>query len=141
MTSCRRNVVPGGSFFFTVNLAERRRALLTTHIEALRAAFRRTRHQHPFTIDAIVVLPDHLHAVWTMPEDDADFALRWRLIKATFSRPLATGERVSPSRAAKGERGVWQRRSWEHTIRNTAYMPGTGKPGDNERPEGRESPA
>ena len=118
MTSYRRNFVSGGCFFFTVNLAERKLALLTDHVGLLRGAFRETHRRHPFTIDAIVVLPDHLHTVWTLPEDDADFAMRWQLIKSTFSRGLARNERISPSRAAKGERGVWQRRYWEHTIRN-----------------------
>jgi putative transposase len=118
MTTYRRNVVPGGCFFFTVNLADRRLSLLTDHLEALRAAFRETPKRHPFMIEAIVVLPDHLHTVWTLPEDDADFATRWRLIKTTFSRNVPAGERVSASRAAKGERGIWQRRYWEHTIRD-----------------------
>jgi putative transposase len=110
MTDYRRNFIAGGSFFFTVNLAERRLRLLTEHIDELRTALRQTRRHHPFTIDAMVVLPDHLHAVWTLPENDPDFARRWRLIKSAFSRSLATGERISRSRAAKGERGVWQRR-------------------------------
>jgi putative transposase len=118
MTDYRRNFIAGGSFFFTVNLAQRRRRLLTEHIEELRTALRQTRRHHPFTIDAMVVLPDHLHAVWTLPEGDANFATRWRLIKSAFSRSLATGERISGSRAAKGERGIWQRRYWEHTIRD-----------------------
>jgi putative transposase len=118
MTSYRRNFIAGGSFFFTVNLADRRLHLLTDHIEGLRAAFRQTRLRHPFTIDAMVVLPDHLHAIWTLPEGDADFAGRWRLIKSTFSRNLPIGEPISHSRLAKGERGIWQRRFWEHTIRD-----------------------
>ena len=118
MTGYRRNFVIGGSFFFTVNLAERRLRLLTEYIDELRAAFRETRHGHPFTIEAMVVLPDHLHAVWTMPDGDADFATRWRLIKTGFSRRVPIGERISESRAAKGERGIWQRRYWEHTIRD-----------------------
>ncbi|MGY4436672.1 putative transposase [Bradyrhizobium sp. F1.13.1] len=118
MTGYRRNFIPGGSFFFTVNLAERRHSLLTDHVEILRAAFRETRQRHPFTIDGIVVLPDHLHAVWTLPEGDANYATPWRLIKSTFSRGVARGERISSSRAAKGERGIWQRRYWEHTIRD-----------------------
>ena len=66
--SYRRNFLPGGSYFFTVNLAGRRRALLTDHIDLLRAAFRRVRERHPFTIEAAVILPDHLHAIWTLPE-------------------------------------------------------------------------
>ena len=73
---------------------------------------------HPFTIDAWVVLPDHLHAVWTLPEGDADFSLRWTLIKRGFSALLPDGERRCESRAAKGERGVWQRRFWEHAFRD-----------------------
>ena len=118
MTDYRRNFITGGSFFFTVNLAERRLRLLTEHINELRTALRQTRRHHPFTIDAMVVLPDHLHAIWTLPRGDANFATRWRLIKSMFSRSLATGERISDSRAAKGERGIWQRRYWEHTIRD-----------------------
>jgi REP-associated tyrosine transposase len=118
ITDYRRNFIAGGSFFFTANLAERRLRLLTEHIDELRTAFRETRRHHPFTTDAMVVLPHHLHAVWTLPEGDADFATRWRLIKSAFSRSLATDERISESRAAKGERGIWQRRYWEHTIRD-----------------------
>lgn len=92
MTSYRRNLLPGGSYFFTVNLAERRLRLLTEHIELLRAVFRDALVRHPFTIEAIVVLPDYLHAIWTLPERDSDFALRWRLIKTTSSRALPRGE-------------------------------------------------
>ena len=108
----------GGSFFFTVNLADRRLCLLTERIDELRTAFRETRRCHPFTTEAMVVLPDHLHTVWTLPEGDADFSTRWRLIKTNFSRNLTTGEPISSSRAVKGERGIWQRRYWEHTIRD-----------------------
>jgi putative transposase len=116
MTNCRRNFVPAGSYFFTLNLAERNSRLLTDHIEELRAAFRYARDRHWFTIDAIVVLPDHLHAIWTLPEGDADFAMRWRRIKTAFSRFLPARERISQSRLRKGERGIWQRRYWEHTL-------------------------
>jgi len=118
MTSYRRNFIPGASYFFTVNLADRRLRLLTEHIESLRNAFRDVKVAHPFTVEATVVLPDHLHALWTLPEGDADFATRWRLVKAGFSRALPRGERVSSSRAGKGERGIWQRRYWEHTLRD-----------------------
>jgi putative transposase len=118
MTNYRRNFVPGGSFFFTVNLADRRARHLTDNIDVLRSAFRETRARHPFNIDAIVVLPDHLHAMWTLPEGDTDFSTRWRQIKSAFSRALPHDERVSPSRATKGERGIWQRRYWEHTLRD-----------------------
>ena len=116
MTAYRRNLVAGGTHFFTVNLVDRRFPLLTDNIDLLRTAFRYTRHRHPFTIDAIVVLPDHLHALWTLPVGDSDFATRWRLIKTKFSRGLRTTERISASRSSKGERGIWQRRFWEHTV-------------------------
>ena len=118
MVNYRRKFLPGGSYFFTVNLADRRHALLTDHTDVLRAVFRRVRAQHPFAIEAAVILPDHLYAIWTMPEDDADFATRWRLIKSGFSHALPRVERISARRAAKGERGIWQRRYWEHTLRD-----------------------
>ncbi|MEL1265257.1 REP-associated tyrosine transposase [Pseudoxanthomonas putridarboris] len=108
----------GGTYFFTVNLAERKARLLTEHIIELREAFRRTRRDHPFLLDAIVVLPDHLHCLWTMPDGDDDYPTRWRLIKSRFSRGIAHGEWVSNSRRRKGERGIWQRRYWEHLIRD-----------------------
>ncbi|MFA5242651.1 MAG: transposase [Sulfuricella sp.] len=118
MTNYRRNRVPGACYFFTVNLAGRSQSLLVDHINSLRSAFRYTRDRHPFTVDAIVVLPEHLHAVWTLPEGDNDFALRWRLIKTMFSRTIPGTEPRSASRQEKGERGIWQRRYWEHTIRD-----------------------
>jgi putative transposase len=118
MTAYRRNLVTGGTYFFTVNLADRRWSLLTENVELLRAAFRYTRRCHAFTIEAIVILPDHLHVVWTLPPEDSDFATRWRLIKTAFSRGLHPTERVSASRSRKRERGIWQRRFWEHTIRD-----------------------
>ncbi len=76
MTDYRRNFVPGGSLFFTVNLADRRQRLLTEHIDDLRAAFRYVQARHPFAIDAIVILPDHLHAIWRLADGDADFSTR-----------------------------------------------------------------
>ena len=118
MTSFRRNRLPGASFFFTVNLADRRQRLLVDHIDLLRTAVREVRARHPFTIDAMVVLPDHIHAIWTLPEGDADYGMRWRQIKSLFSRGLPPVEYLSRSRALKGERGIWQRRYWEHTLRD-----------------------
>lgn len=109
----------GATWFFTVNLAERcGNRLLIDRIVELREAFRATHRDHPFATEAIVILPDHLHAIWTLPEGDADFSLRWSLIKARFSRSIATGERVSLSRQRRRERGLWQRRFWEHSIRD-----------------------
>ena len=118
MTNYRRNLIDGGTFFFTVNLADRNTSLLTDHIALLRQAFRATRIRHPFIIEAMVVLPEHLHAIWTLPSDDRDYATRWRLIKTAFSREMAKGERLTNSRRDKGERGIWQRRYWEHTLRD-----------------------
>ena len=118
MPDYRRAHLPGATYFFTVNLADRRQRLLTEHVNALRAAFRLARVRHPFAIDAIVILPDHLHTIWTLPDGDADFPTRWRLIKSYFSRALPATETVSVSRTLKAERGIWQRRFWEHAIRD-----------------------
>ena len=118
MTEYRRRRVAGGTYFFTVNLADRHSDLLVREIDSLRAAVSRTMALHPFTIDAWVVLPDHLHSVWTLPEGDTDFSVRCTLIKRGFSAAVPGGEDRSASRVAKGERGVWQRRFWERAIRD-----------------------
>jgi putative transposase len=118
MPNYRRNRVPGGTFFFTVNLLDRRSHLLVTQIDTLRDAVRQTRIRAPFHIDAWVVLPDHMPCLWTLPEGDADFPGRWRAIKTAFSKGLPTGEPRSPAMTSRGERGIWQRRYWEHTIRD-----------------------
>jgi len=107
---------PGGTYFFTVNLAERSRALLVDYVDHLRKTVGKVKQTHPFDIVAWVVLPDHLHAVWTLPEGDSNCAIRWSLIKTGFSRGIAQGERISASRQHKHERGIWQRRFWEHLI-------------------------
>jgi putative transposase len=120
MPNYRRVFVPGGCWFFTVNLFDRRKTFLVDHIDALRDAVARTRHRYPFVIDAVVVLPDHIHAVWTLPPGDADFSVRWRLIKSRFAQVLPRHERPSHIRKERGERGIWQRRFWEHLIRNEA---------------------
>ena len=119
MTNYRRAHIPGATWFFTVNLAERRKnRLLLENIDVLRQVFRQIRTRHPFAIDAIVVLPEHLHCVWTLPDGDSDYKMRWALIKAGFSRQIPRGERRSESRVKRGERGIWQRRYWEHMIRD-----------------------
>lgn len=119
MPRYRRPNAPGATVFFTVTLADRRSDLLVREVVRLREAVRVTRAERPFTIDAWVVLPDHLHCVWTLPEGDRDFPTRWRLIKSRFSRGLPPG-RLRDSHVARGERGVWQRRYWEHHIRDAA---------------------
>jgi putative transposase len=118
MSEYRRLSVPGGTYFFTVNLLDRGSALLTEHIGALRDAIRTAKARQPFHIDAWVVLPDHMHCIWTLPENDTDYSTRWKNIKREFSNSLPTMESISSSRAAKGERGIWQRRFWEHAIRD-----------------------
>ncbi len=114
----RRAFVPGGTFFFTVNLADRSQRLLTEHIDCLRFAFRQVKDRYPFEIPAMVVLPDHLHAIWVLPDGDADVSRRWAQIKGTFSRLVPEQGQVSQSRQGKRERNVWQRRFWEHRIRD-----------------------
>ena len=114
----RRANATGGTYFFTVNLADRSRRLLMERIDELRAAVRIVKSKHPFEIVAWVVLPDHLHAVWTLPAEDADFSTRWMLIKTGFSRSIERTETIRESRLHKGERGIWQRRFWEHQIRD-----------------------
>ena len=114
----RRSNTPGGTFFFTVNLEDRAKRTLVERIDTLRASVRYVKVQHPFDIIAWVVLPEHLHAIWSLPPDDGDFSTRWMLIKAGFSRRVERAEAIGASRLRKGERGIWQRRFWEHQIRD-----------------------
>ncbi|MBV9829648.1 MAG: transposase [Alphaproteobacteria bacterium] len=118
MPNYRRNRVSGGTYFFTATLRDRRSTLLVDHIEQLRNTVRRVRAGAPFEIDAWVVLPDHMHCVWTLPPDDDDFPSRWRAIKKAFVKTLPSTELRSPVMEKRGERGIWQRRYWEHTIRD-----------------------
>jgi putative transposase len=117
-----RSTVPGGTYFFTVNLQDRSQRCLVEHVDVLRDCFRRVRTRHSFTIDAMVVLPEHLHAIWTLPPDDADFPARWMLVKQAFTRKLresgALTGGANRTRGKAGERSVWQRRYWEHQIRD-----------------------
>lgn len=116
MSRYRRVWVPGGTYFFTVNLLERRRRLLVDRVDGLRAAFAEASKAQPFYLEAIVVLPDHLHCIWRLPDADADNAGRWRRIKTVFARQIPSHEYLSAVRRARGERGIWQRRYWEHLI-------------------------
>jgi putative transposase len=117
MTDYRRNYF-GDTYFFTVNINNRREPLLTENIDILRASFKEAINHYPFTIDAIVVLPDHLHCIWTLPFDDKNYSRRWRLIKSYFSKQMPVQKNISQSQLNKREKGVWQRRFWEHTIRD-----------------------
>jgi putative transposase len=118
MADYRRLRIRGGTYFFTVNLADRASTALVDRIDALRRAFAATAREHPFRIDAVVILPDHLHAVWALPAGDADFSIRWKKIKTRFTKAVAPGPRGSPSKTGRGEMGLWQRRFWEHAIRD-----------------------
>ena len=129
MSRYRRAKIEGGVFFFTVTLADRSSDLLVRHIDRLRRVYSSVQKRHPFeTIRAftpvfagyvaICVLPDHLHAVWSLPPGDTNFPLRWSLIKSGFSRGLAGAERRTMSKIARREKGIWQRRYWEHAIRD-----------------------
>ena len=142
MSQYRRLRLPGSSLFFTVSLAQRGSSLLTEEIERLRLAVAQTRRERPFTIDAMVVLPDHLHCVWTLPPGDSDYATRWGAVKSRFTRLLRDCCRVGfhPTKAhsegravgwnpnlpktramlRKGDAGIWQRRYWEHHVRSEA---------------------
>jgi len=118
MSNYRRARVPGATYFFTVNLRDRMSDLLVREIELLRATVRATKARHPFHIDAWVVLPEHMHCLWTLPEGDTDFALRWKVIKFAFAKRLPKNEARNTTNVTRGERGIWQRRYWEHLIRD-----------------------
>jgi putative transposase len=121
MSRYLRPRIPAATIFFTLALERRGQTLLVDEVERLRIAVRQTMAERPFRIDAWVVLPDHLHAIWTLPEDDSDYAVRWRLIKARFSMGLPPGYRRA-SHALRQERAIWQRRFWEHHIRDDADL-------------------
>ena len=116
MVNYRRNFILGGTFFFTVTLADRRSKVLTDRIDLLRNALRAARRERPFVIDAIVILPDHLHSILRLPPGDSDFSGRWRRIKGHFSSALINSG-IDLKRHANGDLALWQRRFWEHTIR------------------------
>ena len=119
MPDYRRVWHEGGTYFFTVNLLHRHgNDLLTREHALLRETVRNVRRAHPFEIHGWVTLPDHLHCVIELPAGDADFATRWRLIKLNFSKALPRAEPRSQVRVRRGERGIWQRRFWEHLIRD-----------------------
>lgn len=140
MSEYRRPKVTGARVFFTVTLARRGSSLLVDEVTRLREAVRATKAERPFDIKAWVVLPDHMHCIWKLPAGDSDFSTRWGAIKARFTRSLRDGCRVgfhptmaqasghavgwnptlqrSASKVHKGDAGIWQRRFWEHHIRD-----------------------
>ena len=113
MSDYRRSYAAGGCYFFTVVTHDRKNFLTnTTVIERLREAFHQVKDKYPLTIDAIVILPDHIHTVWQLPEGDDDFSVRWRLIKHFVAL------KMDVAKNRRGEKQVWQRRFWEHQIRD-----------------------
>jgi putative transposase len=117
MPNYRRSRIDGGTFFFTLTLEDRSSDLLVREIARLRYAYACVQQRRPFETLAICILPDHLHAIWLLPAADCDFARRWNLVKSNFSRGLpAAASTLSKSR--KREKGIWQRRYWEHAIRD-----------------------
>jgi putative transposase len=116
-----RAKTPGATYFFTVVTYQRQHLFHSREmVNLLRAAFHSVKTEHPFAIDAIVILPDHIHCIWTLPKGDANFSLRWQRIKSKFSRlcPESYNQERSASRLSKGEQAIWQRRFWEHQIRD-----------------------
>jgi putative transposase len=120
MSRYRRAKIEGGVFFFTLALADRSSDLLVLEIDRLRRAYAAMQERLPFETVAICILPDHLHALWQLPDGDADFSARWSLLKSGFSRGLPSAQTRSASKIAKREKGIWQRRYWEHAIRDDA---------------------
>jgi putative transposase len=119
MPNYRRASTPGATWFFTVNLRKRKdNDLLVREIATLRRCVAKERAARPFKINAWVVLPEHMHWIWTLPAGDADFATRWRRIKVEFSKRQGKTEKTPQRKLRRGERGIWQRRYWEHQIRD-----------------------
>lgn len=119
MSDYRRVFLKGGTFFFTV-VTYKRYPIFKEEwaIHLLKLCFQTIIKTHPFRVNAIVVLPDHLHTIWTLPDNEFDFSTRWKLIKGMFSRNYSApkSKAVSNSMRVRGEQGIWQRRFWEHAI-------------------------
>ncbi len=118
MTNYTRRYVPGGTYFFTVRLQDQRSDLLIKRIDLLRDVTRLCMKRWPFEIAGAVVLPSKLHMIWVLPPGDTAFSKRWRLIKSTFSRHVPAPAHIAPSKRKRDEKGIWQRRFWEHVIRD-----------------------
>ena len=117
MVQYRRNFLPGGTYFFTQALHNRKANYLTDHIDLLRISIKKVQQKMPFSIIAIVILPEHLHTIWKLPTDDSNYAGRWRLIKSYFSQSLMK-QNVVLLKNSRGEYNLWQKRYWEHTIKD-----------------------
>jgi putative transposase len=122
MSNYRRSLIKGATYFFTLTLADRKSNLLVEEICRLRKAYATVNQRYPFQTIAICVLPDHLHAIWTLPSNDHDYSQRWQLIKRNFSTGLPASTTQSLSKENKREKGIWQRRFWEHQIRDAVDL-------------------
>jgi putative transposase len=122
MSRYRRVKIEGGVYFFTLTLADRSSDFLVRHIDRLRRAYATAQKRYPFKTIAICILPDHLHALWSLPPNDIDFPPRWSLIKSGFSRGFPGSADRTRSKISKREKGIWQRRYWEHAIRDDADL-------------------
>ncbi|WP_458791623.1 REP-associated tyrosine transposase [Yoonia sp. MH D7] len=118
MTNYRRPFVPGGTYYFNACLADASSTLLVDHVDLIRNAVSLCQKQRPFTINSAVVLPAQIQMIWTLPEGDADFLTRWRMLKSTFSRHVPMPEARSSSMIKRGEKGIWKRKFTEHLIRD-----------------------
>ena len=121
MVNFRRDFTPGGTYFFTLTLKNRNSQLLISHIDLLGESFRRIKEKYPFSTEAIVVLPDHVHAVWKLPDNDFNYSIRWHQIKSYFTKGLIK-EDVEITKDQRGEYHLWQRRFWEHRIRDESDL-------------------
>ncbi|MFK5894470.1 MAG: transposase [Pseudomonadota bacterium] len=114
----RRTDIKGACYFFTINLSDRKCHLLIDKVDELREVINRVKRKHPFKLDALVIMPEHFHMIITLPDNDKDYSKRIMLIKSGFSRKIPKDEKINLSRMRKRERGIWQRRYWEHFIRD-----------------------
>jgi putative transposase len=122
MSDYIRKRSPGGTFFFTIRLADRSSDLLVRKIADLRRAMRDTKQRHPFEIDAIVILPNVIHTIWILPEGDTDYPNRVGMLKSRFSRSQPMPAHRTLTQIKRGEKAIWQRRYWEHHIRDAADL-------------------
>jgi putative transposase len=117
MVNYRRAKIAGSTYYFTLTLRDRKSDLFVKHVDLLREAMKNVHERQLFTINAIVIMPEHLHTIWTLPDGDIDYSGRWRSIKSQFTRSvLKAGETLVKNK--RGEYELWQRRFWEHLIRD-----------------------
>ena len=114
----RRLIYPGGVYFFTINLRDRKSSLLISHIDELRQSFKKVQLRYPFKLPGIVILPEYLHMLMELPDGDSNYSLCLSLIKRYFSMQLRPVEYINEARVKKRERGIWQHPFWEHLIRD-----------------------